>query len=166
MEKLKPNYNRCIITSNFPQNMHRVMLFAQSHCQDKQEKCVYPFFITLPMTDVFLVFIFFCANHFYSIQKHGYVQSLISGLFFSLCYFLDLHMFSNSYRSCQSTPQPTFREFIKLSSFLRKYFIAIYAFVSVHALEKSTTRMGYQEVTHALSKPIWGLFLPSFRKAL
>ena len=59
-----------------------------------------------------------------------------------------------------------FRKFIKLSSVLRKYCIARYASTSLHAIKKEKSRMGYQVVPHALSKPIWRLVPPLFLKAL
>ena len=59
-----------------------------------------------------------------------------------------------------------FLKFIKVSSLFRIYFILKYAFISVHALYKTNTRIDSKVVPHALFKTIWKLFPPSCHKSV
>ena len=100
MEKRKLNSDSYIIACNFLQNMHRFMIFAHPGSEATKSTRPYTLLNFWPMTDVLLVFIFFCAIIFlfYSVAWLGAVSNMCD-----VCLFLglmNLHIYYRSYFSC------------------------------------------------------------------
>ena len=164
-KKWKLNSGSYIIACNFLHNMHRLVLFSQPCIQGTLETRSYPFLIIWPMINELLVFIYCFENFFlFSIMCRCSLQYVwyfsLYGIFWnSTCLLIHVGVVNKRLSLF-------FRTFIKLPYILRKYFIARYAFTSVHAMKKAKNRMIHQVVPHTLSKTIWELVLPSYLKVL